>query len=87
MSLGDVMAEMAASKAAREVGLSIVSAVVREVAEHLGSDRIELARTLADHALDYAPVTVLRQFLDDAAVRRAADVADWAEDAKFGPDK
>lgn len=83
MSLGDVLGDIAADKAAQGIATALVGAVVREAASMLG-DKTDLARTLVGHAANIVPVEVLRQFLDDEAVRRAKAIADGAESAKFG---
>lgn len=85
MSLGDVLAEQAANAAKSSVVTALVGALVREAAALIGPDKVDLARGLVSHAAELVPVEVLRQFLDDEAVRRANAVADTAEDAKFGP--
>lgn len=85
MSFDDVLAQLAASRAAETVATALVGAVVREAASRIGPDKVGLARALVDSALDVVPVEVLRQMLDDAAVRRANAIADTAEGAKFGP--
>lgn len=85
MSLADVVSEMVTRKTAETVATALVGAVVREAAQRIGPDKVGLARTLVDAALDHVPVDVLRQMLDDAAVRRANAIADKGEEAKFGP--
>jgi hypothetical protein len=85
MSLADVVSDMVTRKTAETVATALVGAVVREAASRIGPDKVGLARTLVDSALDVVPVEVLRQMLDDAAVRRANAIADAAEDAKHGP--
>ena len=45
---------------------------------------IELAKKLLELALQFAPVSVLRGFLDEAAVKAANLAADVAEAEKFG---
>lgn len=44
---------------------------------------LTFVRKLLGLVLDIVPVTVARQMLDDAAVRRANAIADAAEVAKF----
>ncbi len=46
---------------------------------------LDLARKAADIMLALVPADTARQLLDEAAVKRANDVADLAERIKFGP--
>lgn len=48
---------------------------------------LDAARVAADLLLTLVPAPVAQQLINDAQVRRANDIANAAENAKFGPEK
>jgi len=48
---------------------------------------LDLARGILGLLLDVLPVTMLRQLLDEEAIKRQNAIADVAEAAKFGPER
>lgn len=51
------------------------------------SQALDAARIAADLLLTLVPAPVAQQLLNDAQVKRANDIANAAERAKFGPEK